>query len=148
MKIIKGLKRKYYSFKEGINNLIRWFPLIWKDRDFDQQYLYEIVHKKLSNMEEFFRSEHTYSMNALEVANEIKDAKDNLDLIISNIHTNEVDILTDEFINTNGGTFNVDRENPNYKKWMESMESAEQKENSGMATAFKIIGEKSQGWWD
>lgn len=27
-----------YSIKYGISNLIKWFPLIWKDRDFDSKY--------------------------------------------------------------------------------------------------------------
>jgi hypothetical protein len=35
------------SFIQGIKNLIRWFPTIWKDRDYDHYYIMEILKKKL-----------------------------------------------------------------------------------------------------
>ena len=40
---------KYYHkyFKQGIKNLIYWFPVIWKDRDWDSHYIFEILQHKL-----------------------------------------------------------------------------------------------------
>ncbi len=38
----------------GIGNIIRWFPVIWNDRDWDNSYLYIILHKKLESMYDFF----------------------------------------------------------------------------------------------
>ncbi len=35
------------KFTQGIRNLIRWFPTIWKDRDYDHYYIMEILKKKL-----------------------------------------------------------------------------------------------------
>ncbi len=32
---------------ESIKNLIYWFPIIWKDRNFDESYIYEILKHKL-----------------------------------------------------------------------------------------------------
>jgi hypothetical protein len=40
---------KYYHkyFKQGVKNLIYWFPVIWKDRDWDTHYIYEVMKHKL-----------------------------------------------------------------------------------------------------
>jgi hypothetical protein len=41
----------YYKVKYGVQNLWRWFPLIWNDRDWDWRYWLEMNHKKLKSME-------------------------------------------------------------------------------------------------
>lgn len=33
--------------RNGIRNLIRWFPVIWKDRDYDDSFIWEILKTKL-----------------------------------------------------------------------------------------------------
>jgi hypothetical protein len=40
---------KYYHkyFKQGVKNIIYWFPVIWKDRDWDSHYIFEILKHKL-----------------------------------------------------------------------------------------------------
>jgi hypothetical protein len=35
------------EFRSSVNNLIRWFPIIWKDRDWDDHYIWEIMKNKL-----------------------------------------------------------------------------------------------------
>ena len=42
---------KYYhrDFAQGIRNLWKWFPTIWKDRDWDSNFIYEILRVKLEN---------------------------------------------------------------------------------------------------
>lgn len=35
------------EFKSSIKKLIRWFPIIWKDRDWDDHYIWEIMKNKL-----------------------------------------------------------------------------------------------------
>jgi len=37
------------NFIYGIKNLIKWFPIIYKDRDWDTFYIYEILRFKLKN---------------------------------------------------------------------------------------------------
>ena len=37
------------EFASGIKNLWRWFPTIWKDRDWDHSYVYEIIRVKLEH---------------------------------------------------------------------------------------------------
>ncbi len=45
----------FRSIKYGIKNLITWFPIIWKDRDWDHWYLYKILRFKLIQMENLQR---------------------------------------------------------------------------------------------
>ena len=35
------------EFARGVKNLWRWFPVIWRDRDWDQDFIYSILAKKL-----------------------------------------------------------------------------------------------------
>jgi hypothetical protein len=55
MKLLKKIKTwwrwngKYYhkDFAHGVRNLWRWFPTIWKDRNWDGNFIYSILAKKL-----------------------------------------------------------------------------------------------------
>ena len=45
-----------------IKNLIRWFPVIWNDRDWDSEFTLDILLKKLEHQRDFFLSKDTRSM--------------------------------------------------------------------------------------
>lgn len=47
---------RFRRFFGSIGNLIRWFPVIWKDREWDHHYIYEILKLKLSSMAKYFRT--------------------------------------------------------------------------------------------
>ena len=40
---------RYYHkyFKQGVKNIIYWFPVIWKDRNWDDHYIFDILKHKL-----------------------------------------------------------------------------------------------------
>jgi len=40
-------KYLHKEIKWGIQNLIYWFPIIWKDRNWDGHYIYEVMKHKL-----------------------------------------------------------------------------------------------------
>ena len=40
-------KHLHSDIIQGVKNLIKWFPTIWKDRDYDQFYIYEVLRVKL-----------------------------------------------------------------------------------------------------
>jgi len=44
---------KIKQFFRRIHNLYRWFPIIWKDQDWDQHYIWEILKFKLQNQAEY-----------------------------------------------------------------------------------------------
>ena len=39
-----------YDIPNGIGNLVRWFPIVWRDRDWDWDYLAEIMEFKFRRM--------------------------------------------------------------------------------------------------
>jgi hypothetical protein len=49
---------KYYhkDFARGVKNLWRWFPTIWKDRDWDHAFIYNMLAKKLEFQAEYIGS--------------------------------------------------------------------------------------------
>lgn len=61
-----------------VKNIIRWFPIIWQDRDFDYQYLLDITEFKLLNMYKFFNSDNAVCADSDKVALEIKEVLDAL----------------------------------------------------------------------
>ena len=55
--------RFIYTFTTGIENIIRWMPIVWKDRDFDEGYIYEALHFKLKNTYDFLTSDDTIAIH-------------------------------------------------------------------------------------
>ena len=49
------------NFIKGVKNLWKWFPTIWKDRDWDSYYIYEILRVKIENQAKYIgdRNFHT-----------------------------------------------------------------------------------------
>ena len=69
------ITRWVYQTVDGVQNVIKWLPVIWGDRDWEDYYFYKILHFKLKNMEEFFRSDDTHIADAIKVADKIKVAR-------------------------------------------------------------------------
>ena len=49
------------DFVQGVKNLWRWFPTIWKDRDWDQHHIYELLRKKIEFQAEYIGSRDNYT---------------------------------------------------------------------------------------
>jgi len=62
---------KYFhlEFKRGIKNLIYWFPIIWRDRNWDSHYIFEILKHKLKAQSKYIggRDIHAQSKRDAEV---------------------------------------------------------------------------------
>ncbi len=65
------------SFLTGCKNVIRWSPTIFKDRDFDDWYIYNILQKKI----EFQRKEIIYANRHTQVDRDNRDMTIVLNLI-------------------------------------------------------------------
>jgi hypothetical protein len=144
-------KLKWYSFKAGVINLIHWLPIIWNDRDFDQNYLYRILHKKLEHMESFFRSEHAYTACTDSTANEISEAKIILQRLLSNTYfTDKVeDINTSEIFSIDENNYFItNTEHPDYEKWKSSSELSDKEYESDKQKLFAHICKNIDKWWD
>lgn len=64
-----------YNIIYGIKNLVKWFPIIWKDRDFDEGYLYDIMYFKLGEMQKFFESDNVWCANTDECVKQLKECR-------------------------------------------------------------------------
>lgn len=62
---------RYYhkNFIHGVKNLWRWFPTIWKDRNYGESFIYDILSKKLEFQSEYIggRDFHTRAKRDAEV---------------------------------------------------------------------------------
>jgi len=61
----------YYNVKYGIQNLIKWFPIIWSDRNWDHYFIYVIIRHKLHLTEQLIRNYGNHTRH-IEDANHIK----------------------------------------------------------------------------
>ena len=54
---------QYYhkEFIQGVKNLWKWFPVIWKDRDWDSFFIYEVIRVKLNNQAEYIGGENRHT---------------------------------------------------------------------------------------
>ena len=60
---------KIKQFFKRIYNLYRWFPIIWKDQDWDDHYIFEILKFKLKNQAEYigYHNRHTRAKRDAEI---------------------------------------------------------------------------------
>ena len=93
---MKRMKRwfglPFRDFRLGIKNLITWFPIIWNDHQWDQVYIYIMLHKKLVLMQKFYEEGNTYCIKAPVTLKEIKICKFALERLIKD------DYLPDSFL--------------------------------------------------
>ncbi len=61
----------HLEFKRGILNLYHWFPIIWKDRDWDYRYIYDLLRFKIDKQSEFIKKRHNHT-RALQDASRMK----------------------------------------------------------------------------
>ena len=152
----------FYDIKHGIKNLIRWFPVIYNDRDWDQNYIYRLLEYKFKHMEEFFRSDKVWSAKALNVARELQIAK-NLckrlseeDYLISAMMWHDQkfeDVEWDELFKHSDdnprlikyvGDSNIDRR----KSFERCGKHSKYMEEQDLDYLFKHLRKHIEGWWD
>ena len=80
-KIIEKVKDFFRNIKLGIPNLIKWIPVIWGDRDWDQYFLYIILKFKLEQMVKL-QLKYGHSVNSEMYANQMKTCILLLDRIV------------------------------------------------------------------
>lgn len=55
MKILDKIETYYYNWKNGIKNIIKWFPIIIKDRNWDYYYTYNLLRFKFENQAKYLK---------------------------------------------------------------------------------------------
>lgn len=51
--MLHKIKIWFKDLKQGFINLKRWFPIIWKDRDWDDDYIFVLLEEKLKNQAKY-----------------------------------------------------------------------------------------------
>lgn len=74
------MKRKITSIIEGLQNLWKWRKVIYKDRDYDHYFIYEILKKKLQFQAEYFHK-HGITESASEKAKQMLECVDLIDKV-------------------------------------------------------------------
>ena len=80
--MFRKIKSGWYNLKNGIESLIVWFPVIWKDRQWDHVYIYQILRHKLHLTEDLIRNYGVHTKN-IQDADKIKVCVNLLDRLIN-----------------------------------------------------------------
>ncbi len=157
----------FRNIKRGIPNLIKWAPVIWKDRDWDHYFLFIILQFKLKQMEKLQRK-HGISINSKDYADQIKTCILLLDRIIKNDYLTNVlkpheKKWGESHLNFkplpdkpgfSSGIFTVDNvtnkkeEKQENKERMKLYKHSDYLEQQDLDLLFKNIRKYIQGWWD
>lgn len=161
------IKSFFYGIKTGIKNLIKWTPVIWRDRDWDQYFFYVVLHFKLKRMEKLHRN-HSHLVNGKKYADQIKLAVLLLDRIIKDnylenvIEPHEKKWGQSDFVftplkdnkNLSSLSIKVEKANTPEEKAKENKERmalykhSDDLKNQDLDMLFKHIRKYIEGWWD
>jgi hypothetical protein len=116
------------QFKRRLINLIRWFPIIWKDEQWDHYYIYEILKYKLIIMSSTIREKgnHTlaeYDANRMMLAVRLIEKIQNEDYVLEFLVNDE-----------------------DFTK--ENIEKGDAKHNKAKRILFKLLENYIERWWD
>lgn len=129
-------------FLESVKNLIIWFPVIWKDRQWDSAYIEDILLKKIILMRKY----HEKGLFFVGVENEIKWMKKCEYLLTMLIESKYWD---DEWDNKKPSRNQI--EHTQWTEWMfenERTSYADLWEEKTRTLFWKIFIWKYQYWWD
>ena len=162
------------NFLIGCNNIIKWTPTLFKDRDWDQYHIYTILQKKI----EFQRKEIVYANRStrvwqdnrdmtiiLNLLERVKDGyyeSENTDYYEMKVETIPVDgtslkqmkfeVLSeryDEYLNKyKSSVRKVLKEEGEIDKETLCMLVARHNQERARKLLFNMLNEKIEGWWD
>ena len=156
-----------YDIPYGVENLIKWFSVIWINRDWDYWFIYKILHKKLDLMEKHIRK-HDNHTRAQQDADSIKKCVLLLERLIKDeYHENafkphekkwgESDMIFTD-IESSPGTCKLDIVYPNVntpedeelekKDFKRAMDHEANMKQQDINMLFDLMKKHIQSWWD
>lgn len=165
------------EFFQGVKNLIKWFRLVWKDRDWDDHFIFEALKFKIQNTSKYigtkqrfvgWEDEVRYMNICVKLIDRIQEDwyqmeyMDYEDSKIEFVPSGEDRYRMEETVTRNDLKSYIDK-HPNSKKQISKQQKFKSylKTERGTALAigvhrhvkarkllFKILEEKIQGWWD
>lgn len=160
--ILYKIKSIYHNIKNGVRNIIRWFPTIWNDRNFDYTSIYWILYIKLKNMEEFFKSDNCWSSCKERQAKELNIAKNLCKRLAENEYLENATFWHDQKYESR--TFDeMFKPHPDKKGWKIYVDDKNKKRTESFERCcnhsnymrkrdkrylFKYIEKNIENWWD
>ena len=162
---------------QGVRNLIKWFRVVWKDRDWDHSYIYEILKHKLENQAHYIakKDRHTSAKRDAElmllcarlIEMQQEESYDMEYLDYREIEwTDDLRIIRGKMVSDNledylakyprqykralSGELNQFKrdEIDTENKHLIAMEIANENQRRCKALLFKLMEENIDGWWD
>lgn len=129
--VIRGF---LHQIRDSISNLIFCFPVILKDRNYDESFLFKILAFKLERIQK-----HLSKVTISDFENEIIDLDNAVHLAkkIANHDYAEFGLVD----------INFQEDKEAFQKCVSVYTSAEKERNKDIDTLFTIIKEKNRGWW-
>ena len=164
----------FRDFYRRVKNVWRWLPTIWKDRDYDDSYITEILIKKLEFTRDFYLSDKAYSAEADNVAKEIQEAINRLHMTrdswefyeepameqleqkwgkttfehIPYQHTKDGKVLTYELKSKTEKVITEEDEKQYKEEFRKTLKDVRKKYIKDKIAAYKFIGRNMDKWWD
>jgi hypothetical protein len=155
---------RFRNFKYGIINLIKWFPVVWKDRDWDHEFILDILKFKLTNVENMFRH-HGNHVDSEKDADNVHKAILYLDRMISfdydeNVFKHhdkkwgQIETKTMErngrscFDITRSNIKTVENEKKEHKEYRRLSKIVEKQEVQDYEMFFNHLKKHIRSWWD
>ena len=111
-----------------IRKLIRWVPIIWKDRDWDYYFVYEILKQKLIDTEKYIRKDGLHVFNEHD-ADSIKTAIEMIEKVQTEYH--------------------LDKHLSEATEWTkEGMDKAVKDHDKARKELFNYLNNNIEKWWD
>ena len=110
-----------------LRKLIRWIPIIWKDRDWDHYFIYEILKQKLIDHEQGIKE--GYSADAFKTADKIRTAIRMIEIVQNEEH---IEVYLDK--------------NTSYTN--EELDNAIDNHDKAKRELFNYLNNNIEEWWD
>lgn len=167
-----------YNFKNGVKNLVRWFPIVWRDRDYDHTFILSLLQQKLIFQSKYIggRAIHTTAkrdaeimMTVVKLIDKVKEGyydSEYLDYQKSNIRWEKAEqegyseVFIDEVSEDFDEYFNkyprAHKKIKNREKYIFendckkhiAMNLAHYNHKRAKDLIFKILSDRIEGWWD
>jgi hypothetical protein len=163
--------RKLKRFFKRFYNLYRWFPIIWKDQDWDDFYIFEILKFKLKNQAEYigYHDRHVSAkrdaeimMTCVRLIDKVQDEwygreyfeyhESELKFIPSESHPGsyemEVEYISDNYEDYFNKYPLIYKQVKTEDKHKTAFEIAKVNEERAHKLLFKILEQNIRRWWD
>ena len=174
MNMLNNITYPFRDFYRRVKNVLRWLPTIWKDRDWDNSYITEILIKKLELTRDFYLSDKAHSVEAGNIAREIQDAIERLHMTRDSWEFHEAPAMEEleqkwgltafSFepyeCNENGEVItyemksktekvNTEEEEEQYRiEFGKALDTARKQYRKDKKDAYKFIAKNIDNWWD